>query len=66
LFQEHQYQIGRHIGAILKSLKNSNSKWRSWCRKDTFVRTWVLVQFSCFLSQKRQDLVHVCRLQSYQ
>jgi len=29
LFQEHLYQIDRHIGAILKSLRNSNGKWRS-------------------------------------
>jgi len=56
LFQKHLYQIGRHIGAILKSLKNSNSKWRSWCRKDTFVRAWVFVQFSCFLSQRKTRL----------
>ena len=26
LFQEHLYQIDRHIGAILKSLRNSNGK----------------------------------------
>jgi len=27
LFQEHLYQIGMHIGAISKSLRNSNDKF---------------------------------------
>jgi len=33
LFQEHLYQIGQHIGAILKSLKNSNGKWKELMSK---------------------------------
>ena len=65
LFQEHLYQIGRLIGAILKRLMRFKGKWGVDVKRIHSREHDSLCSYRASYSKKRQNLVNVCGLSSY-